>query len=46
MEFPKVDLVISYLSTLAVEYESKGVEVLIHSDELFHKRNNNFIGNS
>ena len=34
-DLPKVDFVISYFSTLATEYESNGVEVLMYDDELF-----------
>jgi hypothetical protein len=46
MDFPKVDIVISYFSTLAVEYESNGTEVLIHTDEFFQQRFNAFLRNS
>jgi hypothetical protein len=45
MDFPNVDIVISYFSTLAFEYESKGTEVLIHSDDLFQQRFNEVIRN-
>lgn len=36
-DFPKVDLAISYLSTLALEYEIAGVKVLLHSDHNFEE---------
>ena len=34
-EYPKVDLIISYDSTLADEYEMKGIDVLRYNDENF-----------
>ena len=36
-DLPKVDTVISYFSTLAVEYETNGVEVLMYTDALFQQ---------
>jgi len=34
-DFPKVDIVISYSSTLATAYENYGIKVLNYDDELF-----------
>ena len=42
-DLPKVDFVISYFSTLAIEYESIGVEVLMYDDELFQYKLDNLI---
>ena len=42
-DLPKVDFVISYFSTLAIEYESNGVEVLMYDDELFQTKWDNLI---
>ena len=36
-DLPKVDTVISYFSTLAVEYQTNGVEVLMYTDGLFQQ---------
>lgn len=37
-DFPKVDLVISYHSTLAIEYSAMGVNVVYHDTENFNLR--------
>ena len=39
-DYLKVDLVISYISTLATEYENNGVQVLRYDDKLFESNYN------
>ena len=40
-DIPKVDMVISYHSTLALAYRNYGVEVLMYDDELFQYKYDN-----
>lgn len=42
-DFPKVDMVISYHSTLATSYKNYGVEVLMYDDELFQYKLDNLL---
>lgn len=42
-DFPKVDIVISYYSTLATSYKNYGVEVLMYDDELFQYKLDNLL---
>ena len=42
-DIPKVDIVISYYSTLAMSYKNYGVEVLMYDDELFQYKYDNLL---
>jgi hypothetical protein len=42
-DFPIVDIVISYNSTLAIEYKSNGIEVLFYDDLNYHRNYDNLL---